>query len=295
MEYLLHVLVLIGLYIILAVSLDMVAGQVGMLSMAHAAFYAVGAYVAALMALRLHTGFLLNVVCAAALGAVLGTVIGRLAGRLRGDSFVITTFAFQVIVSGVLTNWISVTQGPYGLPGIPRPDILRWHVESLWAWLLLVTGFCAVTVWAAWRMCNSPFGRVLRAIREDEVFSQAAGKDVASFKRLAFAVSAAFAAVAGALYACYVTYIDPTSFTITESIFMLAVVIIGGAGTLWGPVLGAVVLVAAPELFRLAGVAGPIAANIRQMLYGLLLIGFMLWRPTGLLRGYPFRKESGGR
>jgi branched-chain amino acid transport system permease protein len=145
-----------------------------------------------------------------------------------------------------------------------------------------------LSFWLLCRLVRAPFGRVLRAIREDEVFTQSLGKSVTGFKVKAFVIGAALAAVAGSLYAIYITFIDPTSFTVQESIFMLAIVIVGGAGNLWGSVIGAVVLVSLPELLRFVGLPSAIAANVRQILYGGLLVVMMLWRPQGLLGEYRF-------
>ena len=292
MEYLLHILILIGIYVILSVSLNLIAGYAGLLSIAHAAFYGVGAYVAALMALNLHSPFLVNIICAVILSGLFGALVGIPSLRIRDDYFVIATFAFQVITFSVLNNWVSFTSGPMGLPGIPRPAIFGWEVSSHIGFLLLIGCFCALTLWVSHRIVHSPFGRVLKAIREDEVFALAVGKNVAAHKVLVFMIGAGMAAVAGSMYAYYISFIDPTSFTVMESIFILSIVIIGGAGSLWGSVIGAVVLVTLPELLRFVGLPSSVAANIRQMLYGGLLVAFMMWRPQGLLGEYSFQKDG---
>lgn len=289
MEYLLHILILIGIYAILSVSLNLIAGYTGILSIAHAAFYGVGAYVAALMALKLHSPFLINVICSIVLSGLLGALVGIPSLRIRDDYFVIATFAFQVITFSVLNNWVSFTGGPMGLPGIPHPTVFGLRVSSDLGFLVLVGGFCALTLWVTRRIVQSPIGRVLKAIREDEVFAQAAGKNVASYKVLVFVIGAGMAAIAGAMYAHYITFIDPTSFTVMESIFIISIVIIGGSGSLWGPVVGAVVLVVLPELLRFIGLPSPVAANLRQIIYGGLLVAFMMWRPRGFLGEYAFR------
>lgn len=292
MDYLLHIMILIGIYIILSVSLNLITGYSGLLSIAHAAFYGVGAYVAALMALKLNSPFWINIVCAAVLSGVFGALVGIPSLRIRDDYFVIATFAFQVITFSVLNNWVSFTRGPMGLPGIPQPVIFGWQVTSRVGFLFLVTCLCTLTLWASHRIVHSPFGRVLKAIREDEVFAQAAGKNVAAYKVLIFVIGAGMAAMAGSIYAYYISFIDPTSFTVMESIFIISIVIIGGAGNLWGSVLGAAVLVTLPELLRLIGLPILAAANIRQILYGGLLVALMMWRPEGFLGEYSFRKED---
>lgn len=290
MEYALHISILIGIYFILATGLNLVAGYAGLLSIAHAAFYGIGAYTAALMALNLHSPMLVNLICAVALAGVLGAVVGVPSLRIRDDYFVIATFAFQVIVFNVLNNWVSLTGGPMGLPGIPQPVLFGWTISSHSAFLVLVGCCCVAVMWICHRIAHSPFGRVLKAIREDEVLAQSAGKNVAAYKVLVFVIGAATAAVAGVLYAHYISFIDPTSFTVMESIFIISIVIIGGAGSPWGPVVGAVVLVVLPELLRFIGLPSAVAANVRQILYGAALVACMMWRPQGLLGEYTFQK-----
>ena len=182
-----------------------------------------------------------------------------------------------------------------GLPGIPLPVIFGWEVSSHLAFLLLVGLCCALALWVCYRVVRSPFGRVLKAIREDEVFAQSVGKNVAAYKVLVFVIGAAIAAMAGAIYAYYISFIDPTSFTVMESIFIISIVIIGGAGSLTGPVMGAAVLVTLPELLRFIGLPSSVAANVRQILYGGLLVAFMLWRPHGFLGEYSFQKQEGAK
>jgi len=248
--------------------------------------------VAALMALKWHSPFLVNLPCAVLLAALLGAVVGAPGLRIRDDYFVIATFAFQVIAFSVLNNWVSFTGGPMGLPGILQPVIFGWKVSSHWEFLILVGCFAALTMWISWMIVRSPFGRVLKAIREDEVFAQASGKNVAVYKVLVFAISAGLAAIAGVMYAHYISFIDPTSFTVMESIFIVSIVIIGGAGSLWGPVVGAVVLVTLPEILRFIGMPNAVAANLRQIIYGGLLVAFMMWRPQGFIGEFSFEKKG---
>jgi branched-chain amino acid transport system permease protein len=288
MEYLLHIFILIGIYIIAAASLNLVAGYAGLLSVAHAAFYGVGAYVVALMGLKLGVSFWISLPCAMLVAALLGAIVAMPSLRLHDDYFVLATFGLQVIATSIMNNWVEFTGGPLGLPGIPQPTLFGITLSAHWQMLLLVWMLAALSFWVLCRLVRAPFGRVLRAIREDEVFTQSFGKSVTGFKVKAFVISAALAAVAGSLYAVYITFIDPTSFTVQESIFMLAIVIVGGAGNLWGSVIGAVVLVALPELLRFVGLPSAIAANVRQILYGGLLVVMMLWRPQGLLGEYRF-------
>ncbi len=292
MEYLLHILILIGIYVVLAESLNLIVGYTGLLSIAHAAFYGVGAYVAALMALRLGSPFVINVICAVLISGLLGGLVGIPSLRIREHYFVIATFAFQVIAFSILNNWVSFTGGPMGLPGIPQPVIFGWTISSHFEFLLLVGAFVILVFSVCHVIVRSPFGRVLTAVREDEVFALSAGKNVAAYKVAVFVIGSGMAAIAGALYAHYISFIDPTSFTVMESIFIISIVIIGGAGSLWGPVVGAVVLVMLPEILRFVGMPSSIAANMRQILYGGLLVAFMMWRPQGLIGKYGFNLET---
>ncbi|MCL5019705.1 MAG: branched-chain amino acid ABC transporter permease, partial [Patescibacteria group bacterium] len=229
MEYILHIFILIGIYIILSVSLNLLAGYTGILSIAHAAFYGVGAYVAALMALKLHSPFLLNLIFAVGASALVGAIVGIPSLRIKDDYFVIATFAFQIITFSLLNNLVSFTGGPMGLPGIPQPVIFGITISSHIEFLIVVGLLCVLTFWICNRIVKSPFGRVLKAIREDEIFTQSLGKNVASYKVKIFMISAGLAAIAGVMYATYISFIDPTSFTVMESIFIISIVIIGGA------------------------------------------------------------------
>jgi len=288
MEYLIHILILIGIYIILSSSLNLIAGYTGLISIAHASFYAIGAYVVALMALKLDTPFILNVPCAILLAASLGFIIGAPSLRIRDDYFVIVTFGFQILTFTVLKNWNSLTRGALGLPGIPQPVVFGLKISSLISFLILTIFLCIITLLIIYRVTHSPYGRILKAIREDEVFAQAIGKDVSSHKIIVFILGAGLASIAGSLHAYYISFIDPSSFTVMESIFIISIVIIGGAGSFWGAIIGSIILVMLPEMLRFIGLPASIAANIRQILYGGMLVVFMIWRPQGFMGKYTF-------
>jgi branched-chain amino acid transport system permease protein len=203
----------------------------------------------------------------------------------------------------MMNNWVAFTGGPMGLPGIPQPSIFGWVVDSNWDFLLLSSIFVISLLSVCHQVVRSPFGRVLMAIREDEVFALAAGKNIAAYKVLVFVIGAAMASVAGVISAHYISFIDPTSFTVMESILIISIMIIGGAGSFWGPVVGAVVLVTLPEALRFVGMPSSVAANMRQILYGAALVACMMWRPQGLMGKYAFgilpgirgqKAESGG-
>jgi len=287
-EYVIHIGIFVCIYYLLATSLDLVAGHTGLLSFAHASFFAIGAYVSAIIGIRLGAPFIVGAIVAAVSAGLLSLLVSSPSLRLRDDYFILVTFAFQMIVFGVLNNWIEVTGGALGVSGILQPELGGFKIDSHLGFFLLSAGTACAGHCVVWRLVGSPFGRVLRAIREDEGLAQAWGKNPFRFKVTVFLVSAMMAALAGVLYAHYITYIDPSSFTVTESILIIAMVVIGGAGSSWGPLVGAAVLVTLPELLRFVGLPSSVAANLRQIIYGGLLVMMMLFRPRGLVGKYAF-------
>ncbi|MBP7946049.1 MAG: branched-chain amino acid ABC transporter permease [Verrucomicrobia bacterium] len=286
MDYLLHILIVACCYTILAVSLGLIAGHAGLLALAHAGFYGLGAYTSALLAIHTGAPFWLSVPAGMALAALVSLAVSLPSLRLHEDYFAIATFGFQMILFSVFNNWSEVTGGSMGIAGIPRAKLFGFTIESQLGYVFLAIGLAAFTCVVVRRLTTSPFGRVLRAIREDEPFATSLGKNTLRFKVTAFAVAAALAASAGGLYAHYNSYVDPSSFTVMESILVVSMVVIGGAGSLWGPIVGAFVLVALPEALRFVGLPIGIAANVRQMMYGTLLVAVVMFRPRGLFGKY---------
>lgn len=288
MNYLWHILNMVGIYAILAMSLNLAVGYGGLLSLCHAAFYGLGAYVTTLLMVGAGLSFFPALGCAIVIAAVLSFIIAMPSLRLRGDYFVLATLGFQIIVFSILYNWVGLTRGPYGVSGIPVPQIFGIEVDSVARFFVFTAALGGISMAVLWLLAHSPFGRALRAVRDDELAAAALGKNVTMLKTIAFVLAAAFAAVPGALFASYMRYIDPTSFTLTESIFVVSMVVIGGAGSFAGPLAGAVVLVLLPEALRFLQIPDSVAANLRQVVYGLLLILLMRFRPQGLMGEYDF-------
>jgi len=292
MNYIAQIIVIIEIYIMLGISLNLVGGYSGILTLCTAAFYGLGAYICAIMAINYNTNFAINVVITCVSTGIIAFMVGNQGKRMCDEHFLFLTVAFQIIISCIFKNWIALTKGPMGITGIPNIYIFGLNFDSSFDFVLLAGIFCGFSFWVCMWIVNSPFGRILKTIREDEVFALAGGKNVGNYKVIVFVVGSLIASVAGALYAHYITFIDPSSFTVMESIFILSIVIIGGAGSLWGPVVGAVVLVSLPEILRFVGMPSSVAANLRQIIYGALLVVFMMWRPQGLLGQYSFQKLS---
>ena len=289
MEYLLHILIIAGIYIILTLSLNLIVGYTGLPALGHAAFFCIGAYTSSLLALNMGLSPWIGLLIGACVAAFSGIVIGYPAVRLKGDYLALATFGLGVIIYSIAKNWVSLTRGPMGLPGIPGFSIFGFHLSEIWSYLLLVLVFVIITIFVIRRVVNSPFGRILRSIREDEIASQALGKNTTKHKLLVFVIGAFFAGIAGSLYAHYITFIDPSSFTVMESITILLMVIFGGMGSISGSIAGAVILVVFPELLRFLGMPSSIAAPMRQMIYGLLLVVLMIKRPQGIMGRYQFK------
>jgi branched-chain amino acid transport system permease protein len=289
MEYLLHILVIAGIYIILTISLNLIVGYTGLPALGHVAFSCIGAYTSSLLALNMGLSPWLGLVIGACVAALSGVIIGYPAVRLKGDYLALATFGLGVIIYSIAKNWVSLTRGPMGLPGIPGLSVFGYQLSEIWSYLLLVLVFVVITIFIINRIVSSPFGRILRSIREDEIASQALGKDTVKHKLLVFVIGAFFAGIAGSLYAHYITFIDPSSFTVMESITILLMVIFGGMGSIQGSIVGAVILVVFPELLRFIGMPSSIVAPMRQMIYGLLLVVLVLKRPQGIMGAYRFK------
>jgi len=281
--YLAHYLVMVGIYTILALSLNLLIGYSGIFSLAHAAIYGIGAYASALVALKLGLGFWGGLVVAGAVGAFASALVAIPSLRVAGDYYIVASFGLQTVILTVFINWTSLTNGHAGLPGIPRPVIFGYVIDSPFKYVWLALAFSAFTYAVCRRLTHSAFGRALRAIREDEIAALATGKNVVRVKILVVTISSALGALAGSLYAHYITYINPTSFTLEESIFIASLVILGGTERLAGPMVGAFILLAVPEALKFLAIPDAVAAPMRQIIYGALLILFMFVRPEGIL------------
>jgi len=278
--YLLHVLVLCCLAAIPAVGLNLMLGYTGLVSLGHMAFAGLGAYCAAVMMVEAKLGFWTSLGAATLAAGVAGAVIGLVCLRFRSHFFMIVTLAFGLMLHSVMNNWDAVTRGAAGFSGIPRPAPLRLGGEIFafgpldHFYLLVLTA--AVLVFALQRLLvRSNFGRVLAAIRQDERLALARGVNALAYKTAAFALGSAIAGLGGVLQVSFLRVAAPASFSLAESINMVLVVIIGGAGSLSGPALGALVFVGLPEYLRAAN-------EWRLVVFGVLLVAITLFAPRGI-------------
>ena len=286
MEYLIHIAILVCIYGMLGLSLNLIVGEMGLLSVTQAAFYGIGAYATALLLVNTEIGFFLAAVLGILMAGVVALGIGVILSRFSGDFYSLGHFGFNVIVWSVFLNWQSLTQGPLGIPGIPRPILLGFQFSENIYFLVLVLLTLALVYGICVFITRSSFGRVLHAIREDEQAISVFGYSTTYYKLVTLVISAMLAALAGSLFASYITFIDPSSFSLSESIFILAIVILGGLSSSRGAMLGALFLVVLPEILRFAGFPSDVAAQMRQVIYGLILILLMMYRPRGFLGEY---------
>lgn len=284
--YLQQVLTLIAMYVMLAVSYNLLFGYAGMTSLAHAAFWGIGAYGSALAAVTFGAPWPVALLVGVLAASAIAFVVALPSIRLKGDYLLITSLGMQVIITSVLNNWTDVTRGPLGIRAIPRPSAFGVVVASPVDYVVLALSLATAVCLVAWRLGHSPFGRALKAVRDDEVALAALGRNVVALKLTVFVISGALAAVAGSFYAHYVTYIDPESFVLANSFLVLTLVAIGGAGNLLGAVLGTIVMIAVPEALRFTDLPSAVVAPTRQILFGATLVLFMLFRPQGLLPEY---------
>ena len=283
MEYVFHIIIMLNIYIMLTLSANLTIGMANLLTMCQAAFYGIGAYIGTYFLMQFNLPFFVIAALVLLLTGVFSFLVSFASVRLKGDYFVIATMGFQLIVYTILYNWTDVTRGPYGIPGIPGIKILGiFELSGVYAYLILSLVLTAMVVYLFHHLVKSPFGRALNAIRADETMVKSMGRNTVMLKSWAFFLSAAVAGLAGVIYASYVSYIDPTSFTLDESIFIISALFIGGIGNTKGPVLGALFVVLLPELLRFVGLPDSVAANLRQIIYGLALILVMYYRPQGL-------------
>jgi len=288
---------MIGIYSILAYSLNLVTGFGGLIVFCHAAFYGIGAYAFTLASVGggrlsgevLMAGewpFLGALIIGGGIAALAAFFIGTVALRFRGDFFVFATLGFQMILFAVLYNWTELGRGAFGISGIPRPDVFGWKVKALWEYALLVGMVNALVLPVLFILYRSPFGLSLKALRDNERAAESLGISASRQHLSAFVAAGACAGLAGGLYASYVTYIDPTSFGLNESIFLVSLLLLGGSGNRIGPILGAAVMILLPEALRFIGMPSAIAPNMREIIYGLTLIVLMYARPQGIAGSY---------
>jgi branched-chain amino acid transport system permease protein len=281
MDLALHLGVMFCIYAILATSFNLLIGFSGLFAFSHSGFYALGAYATAILAGWL--GFPLTLVVACVVTGLVGVALAVPALRISGIYLIIASLTFQSIVLEILINWTGLTGGPSGITGI-APIHLFGTVISGDAHFLPFAAVIALICFAiTWRIANSPFGRALKAMRENESAAVSVGKNVLAMKVAVFGISAALAAVAGWLFAYYYSYVGPDSFSLDETVLILSMVMVGGSGNLLGTLIGVLLLLLIPQALALVDLPSQVADQLRLLIYGGVLVAFLLFRPEGII------------
>lgn len=280
-QFLLHILIMVLLYAVLATSLNLIVGYIGELSLGHAAFLGLGAYCSTILTVDFGAPVLPAMLCAGLAAAVGGLVIGYITLRLEGHYFVLITLAFAEVLRLIALNWHEVTRGPLGFPNIPAPKLavggLMFDFSTKAQFYYLALVILVFTLWITYQFVNSNMGRAAIAIRENRRLAQSVGINPFHYAMAAFVIGAFFAGLSGAFYAHYITYVGPEVFGFSFTVTMLIMIVVGGRGTIVGPVLGAAIIAILLEELRFA-------QEIRLSIFGILLVLCVLFFPDGLVR-----------
>jgi len=275
-DYYRDIMTLTGMYVVLALGLNIVVGQTGLLNLGYVAFYAIGAYTYAILSTTFGLPFWSGLVAGGSVAALFAVLLGMPTLRLRGDYFAIVTLGLGEITRIILNNWDSMTGGPNGISKIGRPVIAGYELHTTLDFYYLIIVIVIITIFAMHRLIASRIGRAWVAIREDEVAAEAMGVNTYRMKLLAFVLGSAWAGVVGVFFAAKMAFVSPESFTFFESVMILCMVVLGGMGSIPGIILGALLLITIPEVFREF-------QDFRMLAFGMALVLMMVFRPQGLL------------
>ncbi|WP_320127772.1 branched-chain amino acid ABC transporter permease [uncultured Sphaerochaeta sp.] len=285
LNFFLLILIYSGIYALMAIGQNVITGYGGMLSLCQAGFFAIGSYATAILSAHLGWSFWATLPVAALLSAFFGLVIGLPTLRLKGDYLAIATLGFGEIVRNILNNWDSLTNGPMGIQKIPMPDLFGFTINPYrkWAFLAMVIIFVVIAYLLFQRLARSRMGRALTAVREDEIAAESMGINITKYKVYAFILGAAVAGIAGSLQAAFSLSVTPGTYTFMVSIIVLCMVVLGGMGNFKAAILGAFIIQMISYLPQLTGLTSVIPPQFKQILFGLILVVMMIWRPQGIL------------
>ena len=280
-NYVIHILILICIYSIYSVSYNLALGYTGLINLAHISFIGIGAYTSAVL-FRSGMPFIVGFLFAGIVASFFGFFLVYSTRKLKGDYLALATLGFAFVTYSILLNWTQLTRGALGLPGIGKPAFLGLSIGSNLEMLVLVFVVAVVCIVIMSRIIKSGFGRLMEAVRDDEIGLLVLGKDTFAIKAKAMMISAFFAGIAGSLFASYISYIDPGTFYLSELILILTIVIVGGAASIRGSIVGTIVVLLIPEVLRLFALPTSILGPARLIVYALVLIGILLYRPRGM-------------
>lgn len=284
-NFFLLILIYTGIYSLMAIGQNVITGYAGMLSLCQAGFFAIGSYVTAILCVDCGWNFFATLPIAALLSALVGVLIGLPTLRLKGDYLAIATLGLGEIIRNVINNWDSLTNGPMGIQRIPKPSILGITINpyNKLGYLLMVVIFVLVFYLILKRLADSRMGRALEAIREDEIAAGSMGINVTKYKVFSFAIGAACAGVAGSLQTCFSLSVTPGTYTFMVSVMVLCMVVLGGMGNFKASILGAFLIQLISYFPQLVGLSNAFPAQVKQILFGLILIVMMIYHPQGIM------------
>lgn len=293
MGYVFHLIILFEVYLVVAIGANVIVGYLGLLTLAHAGYFAVGAYVYALTSMLLGWNFIAASAAAVAMATLLSLPLSIAAWRFRGDFFVMISLAVQVAIHAVLKNWhdtraplgswSNMTNGDFGIVGVKRPSLFGHVFQSPASVAILYSVLVLLVILATRRLLTSPWSRLVTAVRDDELAAKGLGKDIRLLKMQGVALGCGLAGFGGAMFASYNAFVDPKLAGLDQSTLFLAMIIVGGlGGSIVGPICGALVLILLPEALRLVDFPLTFAAEMRLAIYGILLILLMQFRPQGI-------------
>lgn len=280
--YLTHILIIICIYIILAVSYNFLLGNGGMLNLAPIALFGIGAYTSAITTMQLGIPYLSALLLAGIISAIFATGLMYSTKHVKGDYLALATLGFSYVVVNILLNWTSVTRGALGIPGIPKPSIFGITISTNIQYLIFVGVLAAITTLCIHRVSTSRFGRAVEACRDDEEGAKMMGKNTFSIQLQTNAISGFFMGIAGSAYAHYISFIDPGSFMLLELILLLTMIIVGGLASTKGSVTGVILIIVLGEALRFIDLPSSVLGPLRQIIYASILILILMNKPKGL-------------
>ena len=279
--YLVHILILIGIYSILAVSLNLALGYSGLLNLGHIALFGIGAYTSALLSTN-EVPFIFSLLLAGIVSGIFGFILVFGTKKLKGDYYALASLGFAFVIYSLLLNLKDLTNGPLGIAGIPKPNLFGLTLNENIYFLIFVIIICLISVYIINKIVKSGFGKLLGAMRDNELGLRVLGKNTGKLKYKAMFVSGFFAGLTGSLFAHYIGYIDPNTFYISELIFILTIVIIGGIASIKGTIISTFLIIILSESSRFLPFPSSIVGPARQIIYSLVLLIILIFKPRGL-------------
>jgi len=281
LPYIVHLLILFSIYVIFAIALDFALGYSGLLNLGHVAFFGIGAYTSALLN-SVGVPFLVAFLLGGLFAGIFSLFLVFVTKNLKGDYFALASLGFAFVVYSLLLNLTFLTRGPLGIAGITRPSIFGFFLNSNYLFII----FSGVVAYGSFyflrKLVDSRFGKILEAMRDDELQLKILGKNTTKLKYWALGISAFFAGISGSLFAHYIGFIEPNNFYINELVLVLTIVIVGGIATLRGPVLAAGLIIFISEGMRFINLPSAIVGPGRQIIYSIVLILILMFKPRGI-------------